>query len=90
MGVFHVFYIVQMVPNRATHHIVVSLKTALPMTDIMVVLGSAIAGFVIFLTLEMNTWNFDILELVAIGIHFLCFRSETPFLGKFGPKNQIC
>ena len=24
------------------------------------------------------------------GVHFFCFRSETPFLGKFEPKNQNC
>ena len=23
-------------------------------------------------------------------VHFFCFRPETPFLGKFGPKNQNC
>ena len=22
------------------------------------------------------------------GVHFFCFRPETPFLGKFGSKNQ--
>ena len=22
------------------------------------------------------------------GVHFFCFTLETPFLGKFGPKNQ--
>ena len=78
MGVFHVFYIVQMVPNRATHHIVVSLKTAVTVTDIMEV---SYIG-------EEHFWVFDILELVAIGTHFFCFRSETPFLGKFGPKKS--
>ena len=24
------------------------------------------------------------------GLHFSCFRHETPFLGKFGPKNRNC
>ena len=24
------------------------------------------------------------------GVHFFCFRLETSFLGKFGPKNQTC
>ena len=24
------------------------------------------------------------------GVHFFCFRWETPFQGKFGPKNQNC
>ena len=24
------------------------------------------------------------------GVHFFCFIPETPFLGKFGPKNQNC
>ena len=23
-------------------------------------------------------------------VHLICFRLEIPFLGKFGPKNQIC
>ena len=29
MGVFHVFYIVQMIPNRATHHISIQLTLSL-------------------------------------------------------------
>ena len=24
------------------------------------------------------------------AVHFFSFRPETPFLGKFGPKNQNC
>ena len=24
------------------------------------------------------------------GVHFFCFGLETPFLGKFGPKNENC
>ena len=24
------------------------------------------------------------------AVRFFCFRPETPFLGKFSPKNQIC
>ena len=24
------------------------------------------------------------------GVYFFSFRVETPFLGKFGPKNQNC
>ena len=32
--------------------------------------------------LKFGTWK------INGGVHFFCFRQQTLFLGKFGPKNQ--
>ena len=90
MGVFHVFYIVQIVPNRATHHIVVSLKTAVTVTDIMEVLGSVIAGFVIFLTSERTTFEFStFLNWQQLVLTFSVLDLKHPFWANLVQKNQI-
>ena len=39
-----------------------------------------------------SRWNFvpSLIEYAELngGVHFFCFRPETTFLGKFGPKNK--
>ena len=38
--------------------------------------------------LKFGTYTNLNMNILTGGIHFFCFRPETPFLGKFGPKNQ--
>ena len=37
-------------------------------------------------------WYHKYFEYAEIngGVHSFCYRQETPFLGKFGPKTQNC
>ena len=37
-------------------------------------------------SVQVEIWYLDVWYLG--GVHFLCFRLETPFLGKFGSTNQ--
>ena len=40
---------------------------------------------------EAEFWDQDWFEYGELngGVHFFCFRPETPFLGEFGPKLKI-